>query len=31
MCVIQLILKMLKNELLSGAKMVGNIGQIVLA
>ena len=31
MCVIQLILKMLKNKLLSGAKMAGNLGQIVLA
>ena len=31
MCVIQLILKMLKNKLLSVAKMAGNLGQIVLA
>ena len=31
MSVIQLILKMLKNKLLSGAEMVGNLGQIVLA
>ena len=30
MCVIQLILKMLKNKLLSVAKMAGNLGQILL-